>query len=119
MDARLIEAGTLSRIASMLAGSGLVYFCAWGPDCDRVHDLFDEGFLEANLALTGNDVIMTTSHVDESLGEALWYFLHSTFPTEALEKGCSSWIVACIGNKEWSGEIRRIAHDVVYERPTD
>jgi hypothetical protein len=118
-DARLIESETLSRIASVLIESGLVYFCAWGPDCERVHDLFDEGSLEVDLALTGDDVIMTTSHAQESLDETLWYFVHSTFPTDGLETGCRDWIVACVGNKEWSSEIRRIAHDVVYPDPNE
>ena len=119
MDARSIEAGTLIQIASTLAGSGLVYFCAWGPDCERVHDLFDEGSMEADLALAGDDVLMTTSHAEESLGEALWFFVHSTFPTDGLKEGCSDWIVACVGNKEWSNEIRRISHDVVYKHPNE
>jgi hypothetical protein len=119
IDARPIESENLSRIASRLTGSGLVCFCAWGPDCKRVHDLFDEGAMEANLALTGDDVIMTTWHAEESLGETLWDFVHSTFPTEGLEIGCNDWIVACIGNEVWSREIRRIAHDAVYHPPKE
>ncbi|MGB9460747.1 MAG: hypothetical protein WCA94_07605, partial [Candidatus Acidiferrum sp.] len=36
MDARTGEAAELVGVARVLAVMGMVYLCAWGPDCERV-----------------------------------------------------------------------------------
>src|SRR5262245_58549337 len=33
---------TVHRVAELILASGCKYLCAWGPDCERVHDIFDE-----------------------------------------------------------------------------
>jgi hypothetical protein len=114
MDARSVDASTTRQTAGYLAEQGMVYLCAWGPECSVVEDLFDEGTREFDEALTGDDVIMNTSHPKDSLEQALWFFVHSTFPTAGLSEGCQDWVVACVGNAAWANEIRRISHDVVY-----
>ena len=55
--------------------SGMVYFCAWGPGCERFHDIVDEVVVEDQMGeriFVGNnesDTIMTTWHDDEPLHE--------------------------------------------------
>ena len=67
VDARSINPDKTREVAAYLAELGMVYLCAWGPECERVEDLFDEGTRDFDRTLTGDDVIMTTSHADESL----------------------------------------------------
>jgi hypothetical protein len=86
MDASGVGSKEILEAASGLLDKGLVYLCAWGPDCKRVHDLFDVAALDVNKQLTGDDVIMTTSHSDEFLREAVWYFAHSAFPTKCFSE---------------------------------
>ena len=121
MDADAVSSDLVFDTALTLVRRGLVYLCAWGPGCKRVHDIFDDAALGTDLVLrlTGDDVIMTTSHEGEPLTETLWYFVHSAFPTPGLEQGCSDWIVACVGKHEWARKIRDIARDTVYLPPQD
>ena len=113
----LINAGgltdeTLFNAAKELVSKGLVYLCAWGPDCERVHDRFDDAELAKTLDDEGvvrnetDCTFMSTWHSDESLSEALWFFLHSAFAAQGYELTCEDWIVAVIGNKEWEAAIR-------------
>lgn len=105
MDAQSVDAGRIGHAAEMLMEKGLAYLCAWGPDCERVHDIFDEIAVEKNPE-PKSGVIMTTWHSSETLQEALWFFVNSAFPDQAYERTCRDWIVAPIGNREWEQIIR-------------
>src|SRR5204863_7572025 len=78
---------TILKLARSLIPRGLVYIVAWGPDCERVHDLFDDVDVESNLDSTdtADTVIMSTWHTNDSLAEALRFSLHSAYPAEAYE----------------------------------
>ena len=41
-DARNASVDEISRVAVCLLRQGAVYVCAWGPNCERVHDIIDE-----------------------------------------------------------------------------
>jgi hypothetical protein len=49
---------------------------------------------------------MTTWHSNETLEEALWFFINSAFPDQVYERACNDWIVAPAGNREWEQIIR-------------
>jgi hypothetical protein len=115
MDARNVDADEIAGAATKLLSRGLVSFCAWGPDCERVHDLFDQSAFETNEKLTGNDVVLTYWHSKESLLEALWFFVHAAHATESFTGQCSNWIIATIGNPEWERKIRANIKEVVFE----
>ena len=91
-----------SQKAKKLIKSGLVYLCTWGKECEKIHDIFDEEnfIMEINQEIeTDNDsVIMTTWHKDESLKEALYFFLMNTSPTEKYYSECKTSLVVIIGN---------------------
>jgi hypothetical protein len=106
MDAVSLREADLSQAAKELISKGLVYLCAWGPDCERVHDRFDEESVVEKLPAETDDVLMTTSHSDESLSEALWFFLNCAFATKSYEQTCADWIIATIGNERWEATIR-------------
>lgn len=106
MDAREKADQTVFEAAEKILAKGLLYLCARGGDCERVHDLFDQSAMPINDELLDDNVVMTTSHSDESLHEAVWFFVNFAFPTEKFWRECSDWIIAPVGNPEWERQIR-------------
>jgi hypothetical protein len=120
-DASGLADETLFDLAKTLISKGLVYLCTWGADCERVHDRFDDAELAKTLDAgdppTQNDCsFMSTWHSNESLSEALWFFLHAAFAAQGYEQTCEDWIIAVIGNKEWESAVRG---DVALQSPTN
>src|SRR5687767_14265875 len=73
-DAPLASDAEVNAVAERLLGEGCVYAICWGPDCERVHDIFDE----VELALRPDGPwAMTTWHSGEPLSEAIWFALFS------------------------------------------
>jgi hypothetical protein len=105
-DARDVEAARIARFARKLIDAGAVYVCAWGPDCERVHDIIDEEEIGPNPPLTVDRVVMTTWHANDSLAEAIWFVLHNSWPDEGYEEGCASTLGVAIGSAQWASEIR-------------
>lgn len=101
MDASLVETSGIAKLAGNLIQSGCVYFCAWGIDCERVHDIFDESCYEID------PVIMTTWHEKDSLDEALWFFLASTWPDDGYFDNCQSSLAIVIGNSDLGTEVQQ------------
>ena len=111
MNAQNVTDESILKGAKKLLSKGLACLCAWGPDCKRVHNLFDIAAQEINDKLSGDDAIMTTWQPDESIEEALWFFIHCEFVTEKFTKTCKDWIIAPIANSEWEQLIRsKTAH---------
>jgi hypothetical protein len=64
----------LSALAERFRRAGLGWLCAWGPGCSRVEFLFDLQVVREDLeAGVDGPEVMTTSHHDEPLAEALWF----------------------------------------------
>lgn len=106
LSPRVGRAGELNR--KRLRGgeaphqNGCVYVCTWGPDCERVHDQFDEE--DFSLHEEG-PWIMSTWHAKEPLSEAIWFALNCTWPDEAFEDECKEVIGIAIANDSWADEI--------------
>jgi hypothetical protein len=103
----------LSEFAHSALKSGMVYFCAWGTDCERFHDIVDELVVEDHMGprlFVGNsrsDAIMTISHGGEPLNEALDFFANLSCPTAGFERNSNFWLAVCLNNAEWAAEIQR------------
>jgi hypothetical protein len=106
-DSSRVSIDSISDVAESALRSGLVYLCAWGPDCERVHDIFDEVIVGENPNETEKSVIMTSWHAKDSLDEALWFFLHTAFPADDYIDETKVEIVAVVGNEEWADQIRK------------
>ena len=104
-DARHVGVTEISAVVNFLIRSGCVYICCWGPDCERVHDIFDE--VEVDLC-SGSDgpCLMSTWHAHELLSEALWFSLFSARPDDAFAAECRSLVGLSIHSPEWAAEIR-------------
>ena len=110
-DARNLDSEAIGRLAESMLTQGVVYVCAWGPDCERVHDIFDEEIVGAGPDVPRfNHGIMTTWRSDETLDQALWYFLSNTADDDFAET-CRSAMVLVIGNQDWVSQARSALSD--------
>ncbi len=110
----------ISAFAHAALSAGMVYFCAWGRDAERFHDLVDAVSIEDELGdrrfapPTPNDVIMTTWHDDETLEEALDFFATSALPTSGYVADSRYWMVICVGNPDWAARATRVLAETDY-----
>lgn len=80
-----------------------MYVCAWGPGCERVHDIVDE---ERDGGSEDNRVLMTTWHANESLADALWFVLTCAIPDDCYLAGWGAIVGISIGSPRWAAEMR-------------
>ena len=66
-----------------LIDNGLVYFCGWGEGSEEMHDAIDRIVSEREQSgCCLSAAVMSSSHPDESLGEALGFFREHALPTD-------------------------------------
>lgn len=94
-DSRDIDSNEIETVAEILLRSGCVYFCTWGSGSARAHDIIDKVIIGKNME--EESVIMTTWHEDESLDEALWFFLNNTLPDDKYIASCRAGVAISIG----------------------
>ncbi len=112
-DALRVSDETLNQTARKLLLNGAVYFCAFGPDCERVHDRIDDQVRDMDLEKDDEKrLILTTWHSSESLEDALWYFLYTSSPSEAYVSECSSWVLVSIGTHSFGTAIRAAFYNI-------
>ena len=112
-DVSELSADALADFARAALRGGMVYFCAWGRDCEKFHDIVDE--VIANdctgerqfIGPTAKDTVMTTWHDDETLEEALDFFATSAIPTEGLMPNSNYRLAICVRNPTWSAKARQ------------
>ena len=103
----------IGQFANAALKAGMVYFSAWGPGCERFHDLVDEVIVADNIAsrlFTGpnkTDTIMTTWHQHETLDEACDFFINLGAPTAGFEADSYYWVAICVNNSQWAATMRR------------
>lgn len=89
-DTASLNVETLSNFCRKLIDSGCAYFSAWGPGCERIHDVFDELHVITTLDNPTASTLMTTWHSDQSLDETLDFFLSHTLPDPAYSTTCNT-----------------------------
>jgi hypothetical protein len=94
-DATSLSDESLQNSAKRILDRGMVYLCAWGPDCERLHDQFD---VERVQNEPSGRVVMTTWHSKESLSEALWFFANCAEPAEGFKALCTDWVAISVAN---------------------
>ena len=88
MDARDVPNDRLAALADRLVERGLAMVCCAGPDCARVHDVFDasEVMLEiaGHLVRSADAVVLTSWHENQPFADTLFGFAlfapHETYP---------------------------------------
>jgi hypothetical protein len=97
----------LIRFADKLLDQGAAYICAWGPDCERVHDRVDDA-RAAGVSVADDDaVVPTTWHAGEPLDQALWFALYAACPHDRYIETCGSLLAVVSGPDEWEEQVRR------------
>lgn len=97
----------LHTLATSLLRLGAVYVCAWGPDCRRVHDLFDLAVVQQEIEEAREYPIMTTWHTDETLDQVLWFALRLAHPDELYAPSCHAAIFVSVASPVWDEHIQR------------
>lgn len=105
LDATALAFEALVTVARKSIPEGLAYVCAWGSDCERAEGAFDVATVNALGDRSGEATIMTTSHSDESLEEALWFFATTAYPDEAYAPESRHWLAVTVGNKDWAEKV--------------
>jgi hypothetical protein len=94
----------IGSIPAQALEQGLAAVAAWGVGCQDVETAFDEAIVgDGSKVETIDNVILTTSHAEESLREALESFLDLFFPATDYKERCRAWVIFAIGT---------VAHDV-------
>jgi hypothetical protein len=106
VNGREVDTETIYSVSQKLLDKGMVYACVWGPDCESVHDSIDQTRFRRKPEETDSNVIVTTWHAEESIGEAVCFFLNCAWPADDYVHTCSDWIAAVIGNPAWEAEVR-------------
>lgn len=110
-DSRDISVEVLAEFTEKALAQGAVYICTWGPDCERVHDIFDETIVEQQLRLNPKEYVssdvMTTWHNDESLEDALEFFLTAAVPDDDTTRRKAALVVS-IDNPGWADVVDKM-----------
>jgi hypothetical protein len=108
-DGRMIPNASVFAVADRIIKQGLAYLCVWGPDCERIHDLFDEKLIEAESDPANDGSLVITTWHDETIEEAVWYSLYLTVGVGKFESTCRSWIIVPVERADWAAEALELA----------
>jgi hypothetical protein len=97
----------------------MVYFCAWGPGCERFHDIVDQVIVEDGIGRrfvppTPRDAVMTTWHDRESLEDALDFFATSAVATDGYGANSRYRVVISVESPEWASVATRFLKDAKF-----
>jgi hypothetical protein len=106
-DARSASADDISALADSALDQGLVYLCAWGAGCERVHDVFDEVCVDRELRGLPGSGVMTTWHDDESLEAAAQFAVQLAHPAPESATGCGTVLAVGVGNAAPADRLER------------
>jgi hypothetical protein len=110
-DARKAPEKLLRRMADRALEQGMVSFVAWGPDSERVHDVFDEAVEESRPDSTADDAVQFEWIDDEPLRDALWFAVHTASPAPAYEDTCLATLCVTIAAPKWGEKVRALLAD--------
>jgi hypothetical protein len=99
MDATSMDAARVATLAAKLMDQGMVYLCASGPGCERVHDIFDGE--RGRRVETDDAFVVTTWHDDEDLDDALWEAVYAV-PTDDYSATCRAVLAIVVDGADWS-----------------
>jgi hypothetical protein len=106
-DCTALDGAQLITFGKWLINQGASYVCAWGMRCQDMEDAVDQAAVEIEIESGAErPVVMTTSHPDDSLDEALEFLSKSAWPDEDYLSKTSSTVAIAIGNAAWAEEMR-------------
>jgi hypothetical protein len=110
-DASTVTDAAIRAYAYAALTDGCDYLCAWGPDCERVHDRFDDTHLGLETQ-SPQPMMISTWHADETLPEALYFALTLAFPdSDATRSRDDRAPVVLAVAEQWIEEVRALIGD--------
>lgn len=112
-DVKSVNTLVISDFALAALKRGMVYFCSWGPGCERFHDIVDgvvvgdDGTGQEFSGPNRSDVVMTTWHDDETLEEALDYLATCAVPTDGFTPDSDFRLVISVANQQWAAQAQK------------
>lgn len=80
-DSTKCSVAEISLLVNAAIDTRCAYFCAWGPDCGRLDDIYDETCVIREIEkLNPPPFTMTTWHADQPLHEAVFFALEVVQP---------------------------------------
>ena len=92
----------LLAYARASVAAGCAYVCCWGSGCERIHDAFDQA--------SGDEVVFSTWHDNESLAEALYFAEFLTY-LDPEEVGRAEVAVVVAVQPSWQAQTRALLED--------
>lgn len=86
----------LVTLAQALLDAGAVYVCAFGDNCELVHDAVDSVIVTTGREPDDDHAILTTWHGKDTLDDALWYALFTAVPAPAYKTTCCATVIFAI-----------------------
>ncbi len=114
-DATRVLDDPIEALAKVVLAQGAAFVATWGPDCERVHDVFD---IADRVPERGDDrrpadsIVMTTWHARDTLDDALWYCLFAAITDDYFTETCRALLICTIGAPTESEHLRRRLDDV-------
>lgn len=110
-DYSIISSTEITNVAKKLIDKGLSYICAWGPECKKAHDAFDNANIlwqEEN----GKELhVMSTWHTNEELEETIWFAIYDAMVDDEYWDECSTIFVS-VNNENWAKTIEASLSDI-------
>jgi hypothetical protein len=101
---------SLGELARQLVDAGCSYLCVWGPGCELMHNEMDEAREKApQLEDDDISVLMTTSHADDSIEDAVAFAAARASPVGMYEVGCNATILAVHNHGNWPRDVEKAA----------
>lgn len=117
-DARSLSSDEIYEVACRLIARGAVYLLAWGPGCERIEEIFDEAFVGPDPRRRDTEpVLMTTSHPDVTILEALNFTSTAAVPDSSYASMCQTVVVVFVGNISWYNEAQNCLEDLLHDNP--
>ena len=101
--------GHRDRLCRRIVDAGCVYFCAWGPGCEQMHDWLDGYIVEREIEGHPEMNICTTWHSADSLADTVEYAVVFAEPADEYAAGCGSVVLVSVGEADWSAQVERAA----------
>lgn len=73
--------------------AGASYICAWGPDSAAVEETFDYSTFLSEYGEPLPFTLMTTSHKEKTLKEALWFAFYNAAPSDDLNDELNAVVI--------------------------
>lgn len=111
IDTPAPEEDVIFSYAYHVIQEGMAFFSVWGPDCQKMHTIFDEVIhaIEAKDIVSTNEetAILSVCHHHESIDEALDSYLNAT-PSEYYADECEAEYVLCIGSRNLDKKVKEL-----------